>query len=194
MVGEARDATGAEIDAAFSTAARAQAAWNGRGGEARAAVLEKAAELLGQRRADFHSLLVREAGKTLPDAVAEVREAVDFCRYYALQARRLFGAPERLAGPTGETNELSLQGRGVFACISPWNFPLAIFAGQVTAALAAGNSVVAKPAEPTPLVAAAFTALLHEAGVDPAALAMLPCRAGYSAMPRCAMRRSPASR
>ncbi len=174
IVGQARDATPAEIDAAFAVAGRAQGAWSALGGEARAGVLEKAADLLEQRHADFYSLLVREAGKTLPDAVAEVRETVDFCRYYALRARQLFTHAERLAGPTGESNELSLQGRGVFACISPWNFPLAIFAGQVTAALAAGNSVVAKPAEPTPLIAARFTALLHEAGVTPEALAMVP--------------------
>ena len=109
-----------------------------------------------------------------PDAIAEVREAVDFCRYYALQARQQFAAPQRLDGPTGELNELSLHGRGVFACISPWNFPLAIFAGQVTAALAAGNAVVAKPAEPTPLIAARFVKLLHEAGVPPQALHLVP--------------------
>jgi len=89
---------------------------------------------------------VSEAGKTITDAVSEVREAVDFCRYYALQARKNFAAPSLLEGPTGELNELSLHGRGVFACISPWNFPLAIFTGQVVAALAAGNAVVAKPA------------------------------------------------
>jgi len=103
-----------------------------------------------------------------------VREAVDFCRYYALRARRQFASPERLEGPTGESNELSLHGRGVFACISPWNFPLAIFAGQVTAALAAGNAVVAKPAEPTPLIAARFVKLLHEAGVPPQVVHLAP--------------------
>jgi RHH-type proline utilization regulon transcriptional repressor/proline dehydrogenase/delta 1-pyrroline-5-carboxylate dehydrogenase len=118
--------------------------------------------------------LVREAGKTVPDAIAEVREAVDFCRYYASLARAQFAAATRLEGPTGERNELSLHGRGVFACISPWNFPLAIFAGQVTAALAAGNGVVAKPAEPTPLIAARFIRLLHEAGVAPNLLHLLP--------------------
>ncbi|MFI4891512.1 MAG: bifunctional proline dehydrogenase/L-glutamate gamma-semialdehyde dehydrogenase PutA [Steroidobacterales bacterium] len=176
VVGQARDATPAEIDAAFAAAGRAHGAWNALGGESRAGVLEKAADLLERRHGDFYSLLVREAGKTLPDAVAEVRETVDFCRYYARRARELFAHPERLTGPTGESNELSLQGRGVFACISPWNFPLAIFAGQVTAALAAGNSVVAKPAEPTPLIAARFTALLHEAGVTPGALAMVPAQ------------------
>ncbi len=176
VVGSARDATPAVIDAAFHGAAAAQRAWEALGGEGRAAILDKAAGLLDGRHGEFHSLLVREAGKTLNDAVAELREAVDFCRYYAVQARGLFGTPQRLAGPTGETNELSLQGRGVFACISPWNFPLAIFAGQVTAALAAGNSVVAKPAEPTPLIAAQFAALLHEAGVPAGALALLPCQ------------------
>jgi RHH-type proline utilization regulon transcriptional repressor/proline dehydrogenase/delta 1-pyrroline-5-carboxylate dehydrogenase len=103
-----------------------------------------------------------------------VREAVDYCRYYAVQARAQFAAPARLQGPTGESNELSLHGRGVFACISPWNFPLAIFAGQVTAALAAGNTVVAKPAEPTQLIAARFVKLLHEAGVPPQAVHLAP--------------------
>src|SRR5436309_6367233 len=101
------------------------------------------------------ALCVREAGKTIPDALAEVREAVDFCRYYAARARADFAAPLALPGPTGERNQIALNGRGVFACISPWNFPLAIFMGQVTAALAAGNTVVAKPAEQTPLIAAA---------------------------------------
>jgi RHH-type proline utilization regulon transcriptional repressor/proline dehydrogenase/delta 1-pyrroline-5-carboxylate dehydrogenase len=174
VVGTARDASAAEIAAAFDAAARAQNAWNAIGGAARADCLERAADLLEARRLDFMALAVREAGKTLPDALAEVREAADFCRYYALQARASFGAPTRLTGPTGELNELSLHGRGVFACISPWNFPLAIFAGQVTAALAAGNSVVAKPAEPTPLIAARFIELLHEAGVSPQALQFTP--------------------
>jgi RHH-type proline utilization regulon transcriptional repressor/proline dehydrogenase/delta 1-pyrroline-5-carboxylate dehydrogenase len=130
--------------------------------------------LLQARRGQFLSLLVREAGKTLPDAVAELREAVDFCRYYAARGRELFGAPQELPGPTGERNTLSLQGRGVFVCISPWNFPLAIFAGQITAALAAGNTVVAKPAPATPLIAHAMTCLLHEAGVPAEALQLTP--------------------
>src|SRR5208282_4083890 len=104
---------------------------NNVGGGARADCLERASDLLEAGRLDFYELLVHEAGKTIPDAIAEVREAVDFCRYYAARAREQFSAPERLEGPTGESNELSLHGRGVFACISPWNFPLAIFAGQV---------------------------------------------------------------
>jgi RHH-type transcriptional regulator, proline utilization regulon repressor / proline dehydrogenase / delta 1-pyrroline-5-carboxylate dehydrogenase len=174
QVGTTRDATPAEIKMAFDAGAAAQPAWNSSGGAARANCLEKAADLLQADRAVFHELLVREAGKTISDAVSEVREAVDFCRYYALRARRQFAAPERLEGPTGETNELTLQGRGVFACISPWNFPLAIFAGQVTAALAAGNTVVAKPAEPTPLIAARFIRLLHQAGIPSQAAHLIP--------------------
>jgi RHH-type transcriptional regulator, proline utilization regulon repressor / proline dehydrogenase / delta 1-pyrroline-5-carboxylate dehydrogenase len=176
VVGSTRDAVPEEIVKAFDACAAAQAAWDLKGGEARASVLDRASDLLEASRADFHELLVREAGKSISDAIAEVREAVDFCRYYAMQARARFGAPERLPGPTGESNELSLHGRGVFACISPWNFPLAIFAGQVTAALAAGNAVVAKPAEPTPLIAARFVRLLHEAGVPPQAVHLVPAR------------------
>src|SRR6266478_1389598 len=174
LVGSVRDATPAEITMAFDAGAAAQPAWNSSGGAARAAILDKASDLLDASRAEFDELLVREAGKTISDAIAEVREAVDFCRYYAVQARAQFAHPNRLEGPTGESNELSLHGRGVFACISPWNFPLAIFAGQVTAALAAGNTVVAKPAEPTPLIAARFIRLLHEAGVPPQAVHLVP--------------------
>jgi RHH-type proline utilization regulon transcriptional repressor/proline dehydrogenase/delta 1-pyrroline-5-carboxylate dehydrogenase len=116
------------------------------------------------------SLLVREGGKCFPDAAGEVREAVDYLRYYGTQARAGFAAPLALPGPAGESNRLELAGRGVFACVSPWNFPLAIFTGQVSAALAAGNAVVAKPAEQTPLVAARAVALLHKAGVPRDAL------------------------
>jgi RHH-type transcriptional regulator, proline utilization regulon repressor / proline dehydrogenase / delta 1-pyrroline-5-carboxylate dehydrogenase len=173
-VGTARDATPAQIAAAFDSAATAQAAWDHAGGEARASCLEKAGDLLEARRAELHALLVREAGKTISDAISEVREAVDFCRYYALQARQKFAAPSILEGPTGELNELSLHGRGVFACISPWNFPLAIFTGQISAALAAGNAVVAKPAEPTPLIAQACVQILHESGVPADVLHMVP--------------------
>src|SRR5712672_1538707 len=174
QVGSVRDATPAEIAMAFDAGAAAQPAWNLSGGDARAACLDRASDLLETGRAEFHELLVREAGKTISDAIAEVREAVDFCRYYAVRAREQFAHPKRLEGPTGESNELSLHGRGVFACISPWNFPLAIFAGQVTAALATGNAVVAKPAEPTPLVAARFIRLLHESGVPPDVVQLVP--------------------
>ncbi len=115
-----------------------------------------------------------EGGKTLDDAMAEVREAIDFCRYYAAQGRRLFDGETRLPGPTGESNVFRLRGRCVFVAISPWNFPLAIFLGQVAAALMAGNTVVAKPAEQTPLVAAEAVRILHEAGISPSALHLVP--------------------
>lgn len=148
------------------------ARWNATPLAERAAALRRAADALEARLPEFCGLLVHEAHKTLGDCVAEVREAVDFCRYYADQAQQRL-VPQTLPGPTGESNELHLHGRGVFVCISPWNFPLAIFAGQVVAALVAGNSVAAKPAEQTPAVAQAFVELLYRAGVPDDALALL---------------------
>jgi RHH-type proline utilization regulon transcriptional repressor/proline dehydrogenase/delta 1-pyrroline-5-carboxylate dehydrogenase len=165
IVGAVRDASAAGLDEAVRSAAASWQRWDATLADQRARALERAAELLEDATDELISLCVREAGKTLPDAVAEVREAADFCRYYAARGRADFGSPRALPGPTGEANALELAGRGVFACISPWNFPLAIFTGQVTAALMAGNAVVAKPAEQTPLVAARAVALLHEAGV-----------------------------
>jgi RHH-type proline utilization regulon transcriptional repressor/proline dehydrogenase/delta 1-pyrroline-5-carboxylate dehydrogenase len=129
---------------------------------------------LEQHAPHFIALLQREGGKTLDDALSEVREASDFCRYYAAEGRKLFGDGEAMPGPTGESNTLSLRGRGVFVAISPWNFPLAIFLGQITAALMAGNAVLAKPAEQTPLIAAEAVKLLHEAGIPASALHLLP--------------------
>src|SRR4029078_4700527 len=117
---------------------------------------------------------VREAGKTLENALADLREAIDFLRYYAYEARRQFEKPVTMKGPTGEINTLELRARGPFACISPWNFPLAIFTGQVAAALAAGNPSLAKPAEQPPIVAFLAVQLLHEAGVPPRVLHLLP--------------------
>ncbi|MCC6890943.1 MAG: L-glutamate gamma-semialdehyde dehydrogenase [Hyphomicrobiales bacterium] len=143
--------------------------WQARPVGQRAVILERAGDLMEARRGRLIALMQREGGRTLDDALAELREAVDFCRYYAAEARRAF-APQPLPGPTGESNELRYRGRGVFVCISPWNFPLSIFTGQVAAALAAGNAVVAKPAEQTPTVAAEAVRILHEAGVPPAAL------------------------
>jgi RHH-type transcriptional regulator, proline utilization regulon repressor / proline dehydrogenase / delta 1-pyrroline-5-carboxylate dehydrogenase len=174
IVGLTRDATEGEIAGAMMTCARAQRAWDAKPAEERAACLERAADLLEKRRGLFLHLLVREAGKTLPDAIAEIREAADFCRYYARRGRELFAAAEQLDGPVGEKNLLSFQGRGVFACISPWNFPVAIFTGQITAALMAGNAVVAKPAPATTLVAHAMTRLLHEAGIPRDVLQLAP--------------------
>jgi RHH-type transcriptional regulator, proline utilization regulon repressor / proline dehydrogenase / delta 1-pyrroline-5-carboxylate dehydrogenase len=174
LVGYTRDASAAQIREAMSAAAEAQGEWDATPADTRAECLERAAQLLQERRGQFLSLLVREAGKTLPDALAELREAVDFCRYYAARGRELFAAPVQMPGPTGERNTVSLHGRGVFVCISPWNFPLAIFTGQITAALMAGNAVVAKPAPATPLIGHAMTALLHEAGVPVDVLQLTP--------------------
>jgi RHH-type proline utilization regulon transcriptional repressor/proline dehydrogenase/delta 1-pyrroline-5-carboxylate dehydrogenase len=174
IVGSVTAADAQTVDIAFTNAKKAARAWSATSAEARAAMLERAADLLEAHTVELMALCVREAGKTLPDAIAEIREAVDFCRYYAAEARRLFGAPISLPGVTGESNQLSLHGRGVFACISPWNFPLAIFIGQVTAALAAGNCVIAKPADQTPLIAFRATQLLHEAGIPPEVLQLVP--------------------
>ena len=175
-VGAVTEAAPADVDAAFAQARAAQPGWDRAGGPARAVVLRAMADALERERDGLIAVLAREAGKTLPDAIAEVREAADFCRYYAHLAEDQFAAPEALAGPAGERNSLRLQGRGVFVCISPWNFPLAIFTGQIAAALAAGNAVLAKPAEQTPLIAAEAVRLYHAAGLDPRLLALLPGR------------------
>jgi RHH-type proline utilization regulon transcriptional repressor/proline dehydrogenase/delta 1-pyrroline-5-carboxylate dehydrogenase len=176
LLGHVAEATPHEIDAAFQLARAAQPAWNALGGARRAEILRAMADALEAHRERLIALLVREAGKTLADAVGEVREAADFCRYYALLAERQFGGPTELTGPAGETNTLQLHGRGVFVCISPWNFPLAIFTGQIAAALAAGNAVLAKPAEQTPLIAAEAVRLYHAAGLAPDLLQLVPGR------------------
>jgi len=167
-----REATAADVAAAMGRLHTGFSAWNNTPLAQRAAVLRRAADALDARLPEFCGLLVKEAHKTLGDCVAEVREAVDFCRYYADQAEARL-ATQVLPGPTGESNQLHLHGRGVFVCISPWNFPLAIFAGQVVAALVAGNAVAAKPAEQTPAVAQRFVELLFAAGVPNDALALL---------------------
>jgi RHH-type proline utilization regulon transcriptional repressor/proline dehydrogenase/delta 1-pyrroline-5-carboxylate dehydrogenase len=174
LVGGIDDAGASEIDAQLHTLSRGWRDWDAAGGVHRAEVLERAADKIEASRDELLSLLVREGGKTLADGISEIREAADYCRWYALRARADFDAPRDLPGPTGEHNTWSLGGRGVFAAISPWNFPLAIFTGQVAAALAAGNAVAAKPAEQTPLVAARAVALLFEAGVPRDVLALLP--------------------
>lgn len=176
-VGSVILADAAMVDEALWRAAHAAYHWDNTPATTRADILRRAADIFEQRRAEFIALCVREGGKTIPDAAAEVREAVDFCRYYALLAQRDFSAPTTLPGPTGESNQLSLHGRGVFVCISPWNFPLAIFIGQITAALAAGNTVLAKPASQTPLIAAHAVHVLHEAGVPSDVLHFLPGKA-----------------
>jgi RHH-type transcriptional regulator, proline utilization regulon repressor / proline dehydrogenase / delta 1-pyrroline-5-carboxylate dehydrogenase len=175
-----------EADAAIATAAIADAeagfpAWSATPVGDRAVALDRAADLLEVDRGELITLLQNEGGKTLDDALAELREAVDYCRYYAAQARSSL-APQRMPGPTGESNELRYRGRGVFVCISPWNFPLAIFIGQISAALAAGNTVVAKPAEQTPLIAGRVVKLLHQAGVPAIALHLVTGNGAVGAM------------
>jgi RHH-type proline utilization regulon transcriptional repressor/proline dehydrogenase/delta 1-pyrroline-5-carboxylate dehydrogenase len=162
------------IEQALTRAAHAAPAWNDTPAARRAAILERAADLYEEHRAALMASIIREGGRTIPAALSEVREAVDFLRYYAARARAEFATPQRLPGPTGEHNEIGLHGRGVFACISPWNFPLSIFTGQIAAALAAGNAVIAKPAEQTPLVAAAGVRQLLAAGIPGDVLHLLP--------------------
>jgi RHH-type proline utilization regulon transcriptional repressor/proline dehydrogenase/delta 1-pyrroline-5-carboxylate dehydrogenase len=174
IVGHVLDADETTIERALGLSASAQPEWDEAGGVARAAILDRVSVLFESEREQLIALIVREGGRTVPDAASEVREAVDFLRYYGAQARKDFFAPMRLPGPTGEDDSLALHGRGAFFCISPWNFPLAIFTGQVAAALAAGNTVLAKPAERTPLIAAAAVRLLHRAGVPADALHLLP--------------------
>jgi RHH-type proline utilization regulon transcriptional repressor/proline dehydrogenase/delta 1-pyrroline-5-carboxylate dehydrogenase len=164
-VGTVFEASGDDVDQMVRAGHAAQVDWDALGGDARARLLDRTADLYEEHREEFYSLCIREGGKTLPDAILEVREAVDFLRFYASEARRQFTGPLPLPGPTGEQNELRLHGRGVFACISPWNFPLAIFTGPVAAALAAGNTAIAKPAEQTPLIGALAVELMHRAGI-----------------------------
>jgi RHH-type proline utilization regulon transcriptional repressor/proline dehydrogenase/delta 1-pyrroline-5-carboxylate dehydrogenase len=174
LVGSVTEANSEQADRAVSAARAGFPAWSATDANSRADVLERAAELIERRRGCFIALLQHEGGKTLDDALSEVREAADFCRYYAAEGRKLFGADQPLPGPTGESNALRLRGRGAIVAISPWNFPLAIFLGQVSAALMAGNAVVAKPAEQTPLIATEAVRLLHEAGIPASALHLVP--------------------
>ena len=173
IVGNVVDLPVESIDEVMAAAKGGFAAWSRVPATERAAALDRLADLLEGERDALVALMAREGGKTLNDGIAEVREAADFCRYYASQARLIF-APETMPGPTGESDRLMRRGRGVFVCISPWNFPLAIFLGQVAAALAAGNAVVAKPAEQTPLIAFRAFELLHKAGVPLAAAQLAP--------------------
>ena len=171
-VGAVVEASADDVDRALDRARTGFTAWDRTPPTERCACLQRAADLYEEHAAELMAWCVREGGKTLADSVAEVREAVDFLRYYAVQARRL--EQRELRGPTGERNSLALHGRGVFVTISPWNFPLAIFTGQVAAALAVGNAVLAKPAPQTPMIAAKAVALLHRAGVPQHALLLLP--------------------
>ncbi|HEY6023352.1 MAG TPA: bifunctional proline dehydrogenase/L-glutamate gamma-semialdehyde dehydrogenase PutA [Pseudolabrys sp.] len=172
-IGAVQEGDEAIVSAALAAAQAAFPAWNDRPIEDRATALDRAGDLIEQNRGRLIALLQTEGGKTLDDCLSEVREAADYCRYYAGEARKML-VPQPLPGPTGESNELSYRGRGVLVCISPWNFPLAIFTGQIAGALVAGNSVVAKPAEQTPLIACEAVKLLHLAGVPVGALQLVP--------------------
>jgi RHH-type transcriptional regulator, proline utilization regulon repressor / proline dehydrogenase / delta 1-pyrroline-5-carboxylate dehydrogenase len=174
QIGTVVSADAATVDATLAAAARAAPGWERTPAAERAAILERAAELYERDRYALMALIIREGGRTIPAALSEVREATDYLRYYAARARADFAEPLTLPGPTGERNRIALHGRGVFACISPWNFPLAIFTGQIAAALAAGNTVIAKPAEQTPLTAAAAIRHLRAAGIPGDALHLLP--------------------
>jgi RHH-type transcriptional regulator, proline utilization regulon repressor / proline dehydrogenase / delta 1-pyrroline-5-carboxylate dehydrogenase len=173
-VGNVHEASAGEVDRMVKAGHEAQQTWDALGGEARARLLDRTADLYEEHREEFYSLCIREAGKTLIDAVLEVREAVDFLRFYASEARRQFTRPMPLPGPTGEQNELRLHGRGVFVSISPWNFPLAIFTGLASAPLAAGNAVIAKPAGQTPLIGALAVDLMHQAGIPKDIIQLAP--------------------
>ncbi|WP_411359882.1 bifunctional proline dehydrogenase/L-glutamate gamma-semialdehyde dehydrogenase PutA [Pseudidiomarina sp. YC-516-91] len=159
---------------ALNSANAAYRRWRDTDVEIRAQALEKFADLMEANREELIALCTLEAGKSLQDGIDEVREAVDFCRYYAVEARKLMGERIKLPGPTGETNELSVEGRGTFICISPWNFPLAIFTGQVVAALVTGNCVIAKPAEQTGLIAFRAVQLMLDAGIPGDVLHFMP--------------------
>ena len=180
-VGRVQEGDEAIVMAAVAAAKAGFAAWDAAGVDARAAALARAGDLIEQNRGRLIALLQSEGGKTLDDCLSEVREAADFCRYYAAQVRQTL-SDKVLPGPTGESNRLRYRGRGVFVCISPWNFPLAIFTGQVAAALAAGDTVVAKPAEQTPLIAYEAVKLLHKAGVPASALHLVPGDGAVGAM------------
>lgn len=173
QVGNVHWAQKADVEEAIALAHKGFNEWNNTPVDDRAKVLETLADLLEENHHELIALCTMEAGKSLQDGIDEVREAVDFCRYYAQQARELFAGSGPLPGPTGELNELFSMGRGVFVCISPWNFPLAIFLGQVVAALVTGNSVIAKPAEQTGLIAHKATELALKAGVPSSALQLL---------------------
>lgn len=166
VIGTYFEANQDSVNRAFSSAKRAFGDWSKTSAKDRAAILNKIADMYEERIPELMSLCVHEAGKTIPDALAEVREAIDFCRYYAQQGKIDFDEEGIiLKSYTGEQNRMTLHGRGVFVCISPWNFPLAIFTGQVVAALMSGNCVIAKPAEQTPFIAQRAVGLMHKAGV-----------------------------
>ena len=173
-IGQLVEATTEQVDIAFQVCQKSLNAWQQVGIRRRADILNNCADLYEEQQPELMAHIIREGGRTVPDALSEVREAIDFLRYYACRATELQEESAHLPGPTGEENRLTLCGRGVMACISPWNFPLAIFTGQIAAALVTGNSVIAKPASATPLTAHFAVKLLHLAGIPGGVLQLLP--------------------
>lgn len=174
VIGDVAQAGAEDIDWALTQAESAFSNWSTLAVAKRADYLFALADALEQNSVELIALAQHEAGKTLEDAIGEVREAVDFCRYYAIEAQKQMAVPHQFSGYTGELNQLSLHAKGICLCISPWNFPLAIFVGQITAALAVGNCVIAKPAEQTPMMATKVIKLMHQVGVPPAVVQLLP--------------------
>ncbi|WP_133127359.1 bifunctional proline dehydrogenase/L-glutamate gamma-semialdehyde dehydrogenase PutA [Legionella nagasakiensis] len=175
-IGQVIYATNQDIDWALTKAVETFSQWSTTTVEVRCELIETFAGLLEENKATILALAMLEAGKTWNDSIAELREAVDFCHYYTAKAKQMMTKPIRLQGYTGELNELSLHPRGVILCISPWNFPLAIFTGQVVAALVTGNCVIAKPAEQTSLIAHFAVQLMIKAGISPGVIQLLPGR------------------
>lgn len=173
-IGQVTSSTATDIEIALSHASKGFLLWTKIPVTERSAILRRFAELLEENRPALLTMACLEAGKTWQDGIAEIREAVDFCRYYAAEAERIMSQPMSLLGYTGELNELSLHGRGVILCISPWNFPLAIFVGQIVAALVTGNCVIAKPAAQTPLIAHFAVTLMLQAGIPAEVIQLLP--------------------
>lgn len=172
VIGQVTKATEKDVEEAIASAHAATNTWGRMPVEERAAIIERAADIFQQEMPALAAVLTREAGKCIFDCLSEIRETIDYCRYYAYRAREDLH-PTWLPGPTGESNQLRLYPRGVIGCISPWNFPLAIFSGQIIAALVAGNTVLAKPAEQTPIIAFKAVEILHRAGVPKDALQLL---------------------
>lgn len=175
-IGAVQEANLQDVENALTKAELIFSEWSSTPVEKRADAVRRFADLLQAHTTELMALACLEAGKTWSDGIAEVREAIDFCHYYALRAEQTMSNPTRLQGYTGEVNELSLHPRGTILCISPWNFPLAIFTGQVVAGLVTGNCVIAKPAEQTPLIAAFAVKLMHQAGIPAGAVQLLPGR------------------
>jgi RHH-type proline utilization regulon transcriptional repressor/proline dehydrogenase/delta 1-pyrroline-5-carboxylate dehydrogenase len=182
IAGHVVESTHEHVTDALAVAYDYRNEWGNQAIELRAEIAERAANLLEMHREELMYLCIREGGRCIKDGLAEVREAIDSCRYYAMQARAAL-TPQGLPGPAGESNTLSMHGRGVMLCISPWNFPVAIFTSQIIAALVAGNTVIAKPAHQTPLTAMRVVQLLHEAGIPADALTLLPGKSSVMSEP-----------